>query len=381
MFLDMLLFTIIVPLLPELAREFNLSKLSTGVMTGAYAAGVLAGALPGGLLAVRWGARNVMLTGLAILSVSVLVFASARHVALLDLARLAQGWGGAWTWGGAMTWMLTMAPAHRRGTVLGSALALGTFGTLLGPTVGAIAETTSRQLVFGGIVIAIGVLTAGALRTQKPPRQRKFGALTKTLRDRRVVAGIWLVAIPPVGIGAISVLGPLRLADFGAPATVIGVTFTVAAAAQATAKVFVGPAADRYGFRPVLRMGLLGGALVATAVTLPSAVLPLSAALVGFMMVVGTLNVSTIGLLTTAVEAHGASPALSFTSVNFAWALGQVTGSVGGGGLAEQTVNALPLLALAALCLLARQLALRSPAGGTTDSSDQVPPAPGGARS
>ena len=72
---DTMFYAAITPLLPRLTDELGIGKQAAGVLAGSYAAGALVGALPGGWLVSRVGVRPVVLTGLALMAVSGLVFA------------------------------------------------------------------------------------------------------------------------------------------------------------------------------------------------------------------------------------------------------------------------------------------------------------------
>ena len=91
---DTMFFAAVAPLLPHYSDELDLSKTGAGVLTAAYPAGTFVGALPAGWLAIRWGVKPTLLTGLAMLGVTSLVFAFAGHIVLLDGARFVQGIGG-----------------------------------------------------------------------------------------------------------------------------------------------------------------------------------------------------------------------------------------------------------------------------------------------
>ena len=130
---DTMFYAAITPLLPEYADDLGLSKTAAGVLSASYAAGTLLAALPSGWLAARIGVRPTMLVGLALLGASSLAFAFGDSVVVLDLARFAEGVGGACAWTGGLAWLLIAAPRERRGELIGSALAAAIVGILLGP--------------------------------------------------------------------------------------------------------------------------------------------------------------------------------------------------------------------------------------------------------
>src|SRR3954451_12607988 len=94
-FVDTMFYAAITPLLPSLSDRFELSKTAAGVLAAAYPAGTFVGALPGGWLAARAGVRPTVLLGLGLLVVASIAFAFASSVVVLDVARFAQGMGGA----------------------------------------------------------------------------------------------------------------------------------------------------------------------------------------------------------------------------------------------------------------------------------------------
>ena len=65
-------------------------------------------------------------------------------------------------------------------------------------------------------------------------------------------------------------------------------------------------------------------------------------------------------LLTQAAEERGLDYGYAFALVGLAWAPGQAGGSAIGGAVAEATRDAVPYLALAAVCLLTLALLWRS---------------------
>jgi MFS family permease len=75
---DVMFYSAITPLLPSYADDLDLSKSQAGVLSGAYAAGTMAASIPAGFLAMRWGVRPTLLSGLGLLAISCVAFGFAR---------------------------------------------------------------------------------------------------------------------------------------------------------------------------------------------------------------------------------------------------------------------------------------------------------------
>ena len=162
-FVETMLYSALVPLLPHYKHEFGLSKSAAGLLVGAYAAGALVAALPGGIAAARYGPRRALLIGVALMGVASLAFGFAGDAWSLGIARFAQGVGGSLAWAGALTWLIAASPVTRRGEMLGTAIGSAIFGALLGPAVGALADHVGPREVFVGLAGLSLVLIASPL--------------------------------------------------------------------------------------------------------------------------------------------------------------------------------------------------------------------------
>ena len=211
-FVDTLFFAAIVPLLPGLADEFDLSKTAAGLLSGSYAAGTLVAAIPAGFLAARIGAKQTTLVGLGVMTVTVLVFAFASSPEVLTVSRFLQGAAGACSWAGALSWLISVAPRERRGELIGSAMAAAIAGVLLGPALGALADVVSRGAVFSAVAVLGVGLAAFAIRIPAPPSvgAADVGSLVAAMRSEPVRFGFFLILVPGNDLRRDRRAGPAR---------------------------------------------------------------------------------------------------------------------------------------------------------------------------
>jgi MFS family permease len=350
-FVETMLYSALVPLLPGYAREFGLSKTAAGLLVGAYAAGAVLGALPGGIAAARYGPRRAMLFGLAIMGVASLAFGFAGDAWTLGLARLAQGLGGSLAWAGALTWLIAGTPRERRGEMLGTAIGSAIFGALLGPAVGALAHHIGPRPVFVGLAGLAIVLGAWALRLPpahaEPPRR---GAVGRALREPQVLGALWLMTIPALVFGVVGVLAPLALDEAGWSAAAIAVAWIVSAAIEMVIAPLIGRVSDRRGRLLPLRISLAGAVTVLVAFSIadrPAAVVPV---LILSGVTFGAFWAPAMALLADAAERIGLAQGLAFGLMNAAWGAGNAIGPSVGGALADAGGDALPYALAALLC-------------------------------
>lgn len=350
--LDTAFYAVVAPLLPDLAVELDLSKAEAGVLVGAYAAGTLVAALPTGLLATRVGPRRVLLLGLALLAASSVTFGLVRVLIVLDVARFVQGIGGACSWAGAMAWLLSVAPASRRGTLIGTAMGAAIAGSLLGPVLGVVADVLGQAPTFVSVGAVAGVLALLALREPAPPPQRgqTLTDVRRALDSGTVRLAAWLVALPAVTSATLGVLVPLRLAEMGAASVLIAAAFLVAAAGESAISPLVGWLSDRHGRLLPVSVGLLLTAVLVATVSLPRSAFGVAALFVACVMAIGTFWAPAIALLSDSSEAAGLEQGPALGLVNLAWAAGAACGAAGSGLLASRTTDVVPLVLLAAAC-------------------------------
>jgi MFS family permease len=362
---DTMFYAAITPLLPKLADDLALGKNGAGVLTGAYAAGTLIGSLPAGWLIAKAGVKATVIVGLTLMSVSCLVFAFADTIGVLDAARFLQGVGGACSWAGGMSWIAAEAPRERRGALLGSAMGAAIFGVQLGPVVGAVARGVGQEVAFSSVVLFAVAL--GVFAWTQPVRivaGESIATPAEALRNRAMLAGMWLTALPAAAFGVLDVLAPLRLDALGASALALGLTFFAAAGVEAIVTPLVGRYTDRGGARRVVRGGLAATVAGLVVVPLPGTAPGLAIVVIAVSGLLGVMWVPAMGLLTGGAERIGLDTGFAFAYFNLAWAAGFSLGAFAGGSVAEVTTDAVAYTGVAALYAISALYALLGGRGG-----------------
>jgi MFS family permease len=352
--LDTMFYAALAPLLPDYANDLGLSKSGAGVLSAAYAAGTLVAALPSGWLATRIGVRRTMLIGLSLLGASSLAFAFGDSAAVLDVARFAQGVGGACAWAGGLTWLLVSVPRSRRGQLIGAALAAAVVGILLGPVLGGIATVIEPEPVFVGVAVIAAGLAVWVMSTPGAPRSRVPGLreVARSAFTPGVAVAFWLVVLPSTLSGAIDVLVPLRLGDLGVTGIGIGAVFLVAAAIEATISPRIGRISDRRGRWTPIRAGLAASTVMAFVLAPLDSVAVIAAAVVGTFLAMSLIWTPAMALLSDEAEAGGLDLAFAAALVNLAWAGGHMVGGSALPRFAESTSDAAAYVVVASVFAL-----------------------------
>jgi predicted MFS family arabinose efflux permease len=355
-FIDTSFYAAITPLLPYYADQEQLTKTSAGILSGAYPAGTLVASLPAGALAARFGPRALLAAGLAMLAATSIVFGLASSIVVLDVARFAQGVGGALSWTGGMGWLSGAAPAERRGAMMGTAMAAATGGALMGPVLGAIARGVGTAVTFGavGVIAAILLVLVLTMPGRPPAREGEElgGSLREAFRQRTVARGLWLVSCAALLFGTLNVLLPLRLDNAGGSGALIAVVYLCTAGFEAIVNPLSGRRADKRGWAGIARVGLVGGAAVVVSAGIAGELAPLVT--VGLLSgpVIGLLWTPALILLGNGSDEAGFDHTYAFALMNLAWAAAQTVATAGGGAVAHATSDIVPLSIVAGVALI-----------------------------
>jgi MFS family permease len=270
-FVTMLGFGIVAPVLPLFARSFGVSYGAAGLLISAFAFTRLVAGPVTGLLVDRIGERASAAIGVAIIGLSSVLTGLAPTFPLAVTFRGAGGAGSALLFNALTSYLIKVVPKDRMGRTLG--LFYGSFnvGIIAGAPIGGIIASrlglASPLFFYAGLLFVAGVLYLWLVRDPAPDskghgEQLQDGETAPTgprsikdlLAQRAFVttiilnfAYLWMVA------AVFETLVPLFGRDgLGMEPGAIGAVFSVALAVELLVLYPAGKTADRIGRRPVV---------------------------------------------------------------------------------------------------------------------------------
>ncbi|WP_424659929.1 MFS transporter, partial [Desulfofundulus sp.] len=268
-FLDTVLYGIIVPVMPYYATSTGASTTELGVIFAALSAGLLLASVPAGLLCDRYGYRPVMVFGMAGLTISTLIFMMSRSVLLLVIGRLLQGLAAAATWSAGLALVAALYPPRLRGEKMGMVMTSTGLGTIIGPVLGGtLYQFTGYAFPFQITAGAGALLTFLLWSSPLPPKKSTTGhqpPWQELLCNRNIFWGVIITVTSSFGFGMLEPLLPIDLHKrFGLGSAGVGLLFGALSLTFALFQPLFGILSDRLGRKPLIVAGLLG-----TAVTVP----------------------------------------------------------------------------------------------------------------
>lgn len=370
LFLDLVAYTALVPLLPRLQRELGVTELAVGLLMGVLAWGTLGLGLPMGAVTERLGPRRTTLLGAGIAAASLLAFAGSSTFASLLTTRLVQGVASAAVWVAGPAWAAAGTTGVARDRITTRVTAAGMVGTVVGPGLGASLAAPDHALLAFSIVgwTLFAVALAGFLSTRRrawsePTRRPRLRDTTVVWRSPLFLVGAAMACITALTNASESVILALGLGERGMTAGQLGLIFSVGGAALATTqavspRLFPGWAP---GVRAMAALGALGAVMAIPALlpTIPG----LTATALGLPLVGGAAYGIALALISRGAEETGSSLAVGLAYWSVLWSLGASLGPVllgwvlgtAGERAAVVMAAAIPALAAPAMYRIARR--------------------------
>lgn len=353
LFTDMLLQGLAIPVLPLLPAVAERGAAATGVLFASYAVAMVIATLFAGRMVDRRGAKGLLVTGVIVLAIATLLFATGGPYWLLLAARFVQGLAGGIAWVAALSLIAAATGFDERGQMMGIAMSTVTLGVLVGPPLaGFLVDALGPASPFL-VATAVALVDLAALLALIPGSPRRTDDTAGPLAVLRVPGSASIVTAIAIGAAVLAAVEPVLPAHLGARAssTAIGVLFGVAALAGIVANPIVG----RFVASVTPRL-LIGIGVVAAGAAL--LVLGGSTGVWRAGIGMGLLGVSSALLLapaTTLISEQGFRsdpPTLggSFALYNLAYAAGLAVGPLLT-GFGVQRAGFAPAMAIAAVVL------------------------------
>ncbi len=288
-FVDMIGFTIVLPLLPFYATRFGAKPAMVGVLISAFAFAQLVTSPVWGRLSDRYGRRPMILTGLVLSAVAYVLFGLAHGLLVLFVSRLVQGMGSGTT-GVVQAYVSDSIAPEERAKALGWVTAATSLGVAIGPLIGSAATLLgpsapgylAAALCIANVLSAARWLPESKAKddgTAGKPERRLAGALWEVFTHPMSAVGslIWIYAIGMMAFMAMNgVLALYLKQEYAVNERTIGFFYTYVGVVSVIMRaILLGPAVRRFGEVGVMRLGTLS--LVAGMAILPvPAFLPIS---------------------------------------------------------------------------------------------------------
>jgi len=288
-FIDMIGFTIVLPLLPFYATRLGADPAMVGALISAFPFAQFVVSPFWGRLSDRYGRRPLILAGLLASAAAYVLFGLAESLWLLFASRLVQGAGGGTT-GVVQAYVADAVVPEERTKALGWISAATSAGVMIGPAIGSV-STHLGQAAPGFLAAGLCLLNvlfawkwlpepkgeghvqageAGA----RPEGQGLVQAVLEVLLHpaRPVNSLIWVYTIGMMAFMAMNGVLALYLGRvFGVTAQTIGYFYAYVGGISLIMRgVLLGPAVRRFGEVGVTRLGALSLVVGLTVIPLPT---------------------------------------------------------------------------------------------------------------
>ncbi len=259
---------LVAPVLPQFARDFDVSVAAASIVVSAFAFFRLVFAPAGGLLVDRLGERWVYMTGLLIVALSTLATGLAQSYWQLLVFRGLGGLGSTMFTISAMALLTRLSPPGARGRIAGMYATAFLVGNIGGPVLGGLLAGFGMRVPFfvyaASLLVATAVVAVFLRGGRRPdpddgaPAQPVL-AVAEALREsgyRAALVSSFANGWTSFGV-RVAIVPLFAAANFDAGASIAGTALASFAVGTAVVVSLAGRLADRYGRRPLVVGGLV----------------------------------------------------------------------------------------------------------------------------
>lgn len=254
MFIAIASFGIVVPILPAYLLSIGQGGTAAGLMIAIFAGAQLLFSPLGGSWADKYGPRKVIILGLALLTISMLMFFSTDSIWVIYASRVVGGIGDAFLIPGVFTYVAGITTAAQRAKGTGLVTASMSLGLVIGPGFGGFLADFSLKLPF--LIAAMVTFTAmifslvmlkeiesnAGSKKQAEEFAKDESMLEQIIRSTRMPYFIPLVIIFIMSFGLVayeSVIGMYLTTQYGSTSSDIAMMITATGIVSVTVQFFV----------------------------------------------------------------------------------------------------------------------------------------------
>ena len=317
-FIDLLGFSLIIPLLPYYAQTFNASDTTVGLLLASYAAAQLIGAPLLGRASDRLGRKPILIVSIFGTFLSFLIFGFATSLLVLFVSRILQGLTGG-NLSVAQAYITDITDAKSRNRGLGMIGAAFGFGFIIGPALGGLLSNISYSLPafvaaalsFINLVLIIFWLPESLTpQMRRQMSEKKSGLSITTFLEtlKRPHIGPLLITRFLYSLAFVilqSIFSLFALKRFGMSVIATGFVLTyVGIVAVFTQAWLIGKLSQRFQDMLLIQVGLVVLALGLLAWAFAPSILLLVLSVTPIALAGGMLNTVLPSALTKAIEAQ-----------------------------------------------------------------------------
>ncbi|MFD1031944.1 MFS transporter [Metaplanococcus flavidus] len=254
MFIAIASFGIVVPILPAYLLSIGQGGTAAGLMIAIFAGAQLLFSPLGGNWADKYGPRKVIILGLALLTISMLMFFSTDSIWVIYASRVVGGIGDAFLIPGVFTYVAGITTAKQRAKGTGMVTAAMSLGLVIGPGFGGFLADISLKLpfliaamvTFSAMIFSFFMLKEIQANEETKKQAEEFSKdesmLEQIVRSTKMPYFIPLVIIFIMSFGLVayeSVIGMYLTTQFGSTSSDIALMITATGIVSVTVQFFV----------------------------------------------------------------------------------------------------------------------------------------------
>ncbi|MDY6971885.1 MAG: MFS transporter [Thermodesulfobacteriota bacterium] len=263
-FIDMIGYGIVIPILPIYAKELGASEGQIGFLFASYSLVLLLTLLPFGLMVDRYGKKHLIVSGMFLLGISSILFATSHSLPQLTVSRMLQGLSASCTWAAALPLAAAAASEGKRGIEMSSVTISTGIGTILGPVVGGLGSIHTP--FYACIAFSSLLFFLSLIYLKKTPFKKEYSNLKEKLKrvlmQGEVQAACIAISFLYFALGMLETLFPLYMTSCQCRRITVGLLFGIFGIFFVVVQPIIGAWSDRMGRTFPMVLGLSMTAVV-----------------------------------------------------------------------------------------------------------------------